>query len=154
MIRDYVEGVYEPAAARADRLTSDGYAGAKRLAGWKQRVAAEWGSVEIDLVDSGGGDGAVTDLGGTRDIKAFITLGEIEKDEVQVQLLHGLVGTNDELMKPAVVPMTLSNSENGRFVYAGSFTCGEPGRYGFTVRVVPSHTDLTGFAETGLVTWA
>ena len=154
MVRDYVEAVYEPAAARSERLASKKHTGAKGLASWKQRVTAEWSAVEIELVDAGGGDGAVTDLGGAREVKAVITLGEIGKDEVEVQLLHGLVATNDELTKPEVVRMNLAHSENGRFVYSGSFICGEPGRYGFTVRVVPSHSDLTSYAETGLVAWA
>jgi glycogen phosphorylase len=42
----------------------------------------------------------------------------------------------------------------GSYRYAGSFVCERAGRYGFTVRVVPSHTDLTTFAELGCVTWA
>ena len=42
--------------------------------------------------------------------------------------------------------------EPGRF--AGSFDCFHPGRYGFTVRVVPHHPDLVSPVELGLVAWA
>jgi len=32
-------------------------------------------------------------------------------------------------------------------------SCDAAGRYGYTVRVVPSHPDLSSFAELGVVTW-
>ena len=47
MVRDYVEEMYEPAAARADALGENGGARAKELAGWKQLVAKAWPSVRI-----------------------------------------------------------------------------------------------------------
>jgi starch phosphorylase len=40
----------------------------------------------------------------------------------------------------------------GRF--AGSFVAAHAGRYGFTVRVVPSHPELLHRTELGLMAWA
>ena len=38
--------------------------------------------------------------------------------------------------------------------YTASFSCEQAGRYGFTVRVVPSHEDLASASEMGLAAWA
>jgi glycogen phosphorylase len=37
--------------------------------------------------------------------------------------------------------------------FTGSFTCERPGRYGYTVRVVPANDDLVTPVELGLVAW-
>ena len=75
---------------------------------------------------------------------------------MQVQLLHGTVGANEELVNPSTVPMTLAGPGDVPTTHSfeGSFTCERAGRYGFTVRVVPAHPDLTTYADLGLVSWA
>ena len=42
----------------------------------------------------------------------------------------------------------------GTLRYRGTFSCSRAGRYGFTVRVVPAHSDLTSAVELGRVAWA
>ena len=153
MVRDYVEQLYEPAAERTDLATASGHARARALAAWKQRVASEWAGVRVSSVDA---EGAVTELGGERRVDAVVSLGSLSGDDVQVQLAHGLVGANDELHDPTVVSMTLAGlaDTEGDYRYTGSFTCETAGRYGFAVRVMPSHPDLFTPAELGLAAWA
>ena len=43
--------------------------------------------------------------------------------------------------------------DGGSLRYRGAFTCDAAGRYGFTVRVVPSHPDLAASAEMGRIAW-
>ncbi|MFN2505193.1 MAG: alpha-glucan family phosphorylase [Acidimicrobiales bacterium] len=152
MVREYVERLYEPAARRGDALSADGHAGARSLAAWKARVSEGWSDVRAGLVD---GDGAVTDLGSDRTVRAEVDLGRLSPDDVSVQLVHGSVGLTDELAPAGVVDMArVSGEHSNRFEYEGSFTCERAGKYGFIVRVVPSHPDLVGLAELGRVTWA
>jgi starch phosphorylase len=149
MVRDYVEQLYEPTAIRADHLNGDG---AKALAAWKARVVAGWKGVHIDSVD--GHMGAV-DLGETRSVSAVVSLGGLSPDDVAVELLHGVVGQNDELSDPVAVTLgLLGPGDDGHLRYEGTFTCDRAGRYGITVRVVPTHPDLATPAELGKVVWA
>jgi starch phosphorylase len=151
MVRDYVEEMYEPAAARADALAENGGARAKELAAWKQRVAKAWPSVRIDSVES---DATLVDLGSSKTVEVVVNLGALNQADVEVQLLHGPVGANEEIQLGAMVTMELVGKEGeGSYRYAGSFGCERAGRYGFTLRVVPSHPDLPTFAELGVVTW-
>jgi starch phosphorylase len=154
MVRDYVSEMYEPAAAAADVMSGAGHERAKALAAWKARVVAGWSEVEVVDVVS---DGLPIDLGQERQVSAVVALGKLGPADVDVQLVHGAVGATDELIDPSIVSMELAGRPAGagsRHRYEGSFTCERAGRYGFTVRVVPSHPDLTTFAELGRVAWA
>ena len=147
MVRDYVEQLYEPIAAQATSLGADGQAKARALAAWKQRVVAGWDGVKIVSVET---EAAVTDLGTARHVDAIVDLGPLDPADVAVELLHGVVGPNDEL----VAPQRLAMSPDANGGYAGAFTCDTAGRYGFTVRVVPAHVDLTTPLELGQIVWA
>ncbi|HEY2814493.1 MAG TPA: alpha-glucan family phosphorylase, partial [Acidimicrobiales bacterium] len=150
MVRDYVEDLYEPTAAQTDRLSQDDFQPAHALAAWKARVLAEWDGVKVLAVDT---DASVAGLGAERVVDAELTLGRLDGSDVEVQLLHGPVGQSDELEQPTVVTMTETgadtdvDSAGGNRRYRGQFSCQRAGRYGFTVRVVPSHPGLTSPVE-------
>jgi starch phosphorylase len=153
MVRDYVVEMYEPAAARADTMAASKHARARALAAWRSRVQAGWGGVKVGSVES---EAAVADLGAERRVEAAVTLGDLSADDVEVQLVHGPVGPNDEIAATHLTSMALVGlgEADGHYRYAGVFPCEQAGRYGFGVRVVPSHPDLATPAETGCVTWA
>ena len=141
-----------PRARHDTLMRADGCARARALAAWRQRVTDAWPGVRVDAVDS---DHDVADLGAVRRVAATVALGDLSPDDVAVELVHGPVGPNDELDDTTTVTMGLVvRDHDGRWNYEGSFACERPGRYGFTVRVVPAHPDLTTFAELGRVTWA
>ncbi len=151
MVRDYVETLYEPTAARADRLAAGDGARARDLAAWKERVTAAWKGVHIDAVDA---DPAVPDVGSEREVEAVVSLGDLGPHDVEVQLLHGPVGTNDELQGTTVVTMALAGpADDHHLRYRGGFICDRTGRYGFTARIVPAHPDLVTPVELGRVAW-
>jgi len=151
MVRDYDENLYEPTAAREVVLSADGWRRAKALAEWKERVGSEWPGVRIDAVETVAG---VADLGAARQVEATVVLDGLAPSDVQVQLLHGPVGQNDELDGPHVVSMDAVAADGAAARYRGSFTCDRAGRYGFTVRVVPSNPDLVTSVELGRIAWA
>lgn len=153
MVRDYVEMLYEPVARRADVLAED-HDRARALAAWKARVLGAWDGVKVLFADAG--DGA-NDLGAERPVVASVDLGGLGGDDVTVQLVHGSVGPTDEIEDPTVVSMSLESPDDdggGPLRYVGRFTCERAGRYGFTVRVVPAHPDLSSPTELGRMAWA
>ena len=152
MVRDYVEQMYEPAALRADLMLADGSRRARDLAGWKRRVVAGWDAVRIESVEN---DSGSIELDQTRSVTAWVTLGQLTTDDVQLQLVHGTVGSTDELLDTSIITMRLAGQDSaGRHRYEGSFPCDRAGRYGFTVRAVPAHVDAITFADLGRVVWA
>jgi len=151
MVRDYTEELYEPTAAQRDTLAGEGYVRARDLAAWKARVLAGWKGVHVDHIDI---DGTVADLGVERSVEAVVALGDLGPGDVEAQLIHGPAGQGDELLAEAItiVPMEPVGDAAGHDVrYTGRFTCTQPGRYGVTVRIVPSHPDLVTSAELGVI---
>ena len=153
MVRDYVEQMYEPMAVRADTISAENHARARALTAWKARVLAHWEHVRVEGVD---GDSGVADLGTERSVEAMTSLGSLSTDDVAVQLIYGPVGPSDEIVAPSTIAMELVDGagEANRYRYVGHFSVEQAGRYGYTVRVVPSHPDLAIPVELGSVTWA
>jgi starch phosphorylase len=152
MVRDYTEQLYEPTAAQGDKLRADGYTAARGLSEWKATVDAAWPGVHVDHVEL---DDSLAELGTERVVEAIVALGELRPDDVQVQLLHGPAGQGQELNAPQVVVLEeAGTSHDSHLRYRGQFTCQQAGRYGITVRIVPTHPRLVNPVELGKVAWA
>jgi starch phosphorylase len=152
MVKDYTTALYEPAAAHADDMAGDGHRRSREMAAWKQRIIAGWPQVRIEAVES---DAAAPGIGDERTVDAVVALGSLSGGDIEVQVLHGIVGQADELEHPQTSPMSeVERIDDSHVRYRGSFACDAAGRYGFTVRVLPVHEDLAASAEMGRVAWA
>ncbi|MHB1064531.1 MAG: alpha-glucan family phosphorylase [Georgenia sp.] len=155
MVRDYVEKLYTPVAASGRALDGvDGHAGARELAAWKSRVRAAWPSVRIDHVESSG-IGDVVQLGDPLRVTAYVTLGDLSPEDVQVQVVSGRVDEDDELTELRVTALPhVETFEAGRHAFRIEKPLEETGPRGYTVRIVPVHGGLTGYTELGLAVTA
>jgi len=151
MVRDYVEDLYDPAGLQGVAMRADAFARARSLAEWKARVRTGWPDVKIISVE---GEAVAADLGDERSVSTTVHLGALSTDDVKVELAHGPVGANDELISPSFVDMESESCTDGTCIYRGSFGVTETGFYGFAVRVVPAHPDLTNKVDLGLAAWA
>jgi glycogen phosphorylase len=154
MLRDYLEVIYEPLAISADSLHGDEFKLAKDLAQWKARVFSSWHQVAIVSVEDG--DAAFASRGDFSEVTAVVELGDLNPEDVAVQLLHGQVGAGDELYDSQIVTMEVvgPHTAAGRYSFRGRFPLEMAGRYGFSLRVVPNHPHLASFADLGKITWA
>ena len=152
MVRDYTQRLYVPAARSGWALAADGYAGAKDLAAYKAKARAAWKDVHVDHVESAG-VGDSPQLGETLHVTAYVSLGELEPDDVEVQVVHGRTNHHgDELHDVATVPLAHTEAyEHGRHQFAGDLVLRSPGAFGYTVRVLPRHAGLASAAALGLV---
>jgi glycogen phosphorylase len=151
MVRDYVNRLYTPAAQSSRSLSGDPGA-AQALAEWKHRVRAAWGEVAIDHVESSG----VTDapeLGQLLEVRTFVSLGELDPGEVDVQVVYGRIRHEDDLSETTVESLHLAESyEGGRHRFEGTLELSTTGPFGYTVRVLPRNEHLASPAELGRIT--
>ncbi|MBB2921118.1 alpha-glucan family phosphorylase [Cellulomonas cellasea] len=152
MVADYVQHLYVPAAAGGRSLNgSADFDGARELAAWKSKVRTGWAQVRVDHVESGG-VGEVAKVGDTLHVKAYISLGELSPQDVEVQVVHGKVSEADELGSFTVAALAPTETfEAGRHAFAGDVRLEASGPFGYTVRVVPKHKGLSSIADVGLV---
>jgi len=148
MVADYVTRLYVPASASAAEVTP---AEAQRLAAFRSRLRSAWPGVRVDHVDSAG----VSDspqVGDTVEVRAFVSLGSLSPQDVDVQVVYGRVTPADTLGDHEVAPLVHAEVyEGGRHRYEGSVTLRRTGPFGYTVRVLPTAEHLANPAELGLV---
>ncbi len=151
MVRDYVLGLYAPAALSSRTLNGD-YVGAQELAEWKHRVRAGWSQVAIDHVESSG-VGDAPELGEALEVRVFVSLGGLTPDDVDVQVVHGRIKHEDDLVDTSVASLGLGETyEAGRYRFEGIVELDTTGPFGYTVRVLPKNPHLASPAELGFVT--
>ncbi len=152
MVRDYVEDLYLPAARRATQMVSDDFRGARELAAYRSRITEGWHGVHIDGIEV---DESIADLGTERRVEVTVALGQLDPNDVEVQIVTGHVGQSGELESPTCTPMQDDGKVDDlhhRFVATAPLTTA--GRMGVTARVVPRHELVDSPLEFGLVAWA
>ncbi len=169
MVRQYTTDLYLPATRSSRALLGQGdgaegaqgaggaalaergqFAGAAELTAWKQRVEQAWPSVRIELVES---DDSEQSPGAKLAVRAGVALGGLVPDDVTVEVVYGRAGSDDEIVEPAVSELMLESQPGPDSVawYCGEAILGQPGSFGYTVRVLPRHPLLAASAELGLV---
>ena len=153
MVRDYVRALYAPATLNARALNSD-YTGAAELAAWKKKIRTSWASVRVEHVESSG-VGDAPEVGATLSVRSFVSLGDLATDDVHVQVVHGKINSEDQLVDTTVEELTLAESyDGGRYRFDGDVVLDRSGAFGYTVRVIPRNELLTSVAELGVVALA
>jgi starch phosphorylase len=147
---DYVRELYTP-ASRTSRLLNSDYTGARELSAWKQRVRRAWAGVHVEHVESHG-HGDSPEVGSTLTVRAFVALGSLSPDDVDVQVVHGRPGSEDQLTDSAISSMTVAETYEGdRHRFDAQVPLDRSGSFGYTVRIVPRNEALASVAELGLV---
>ncbi|HET6968543.1 MAG TPA: alpha-glucan family phosphorylase [Ornithinibacter sp.] len=152
MVRDYTQKLYVPAARAGWAMAEGGYAGARDLAAYKAKARDAWKDVHVDHVESSG-VGDSPELGETLHVTAYVSLGALAPEDVDVQVVHGRTNHHgDELHDVATLPLShVESYEHGRHQFSGDLPLRSSGAFGYTVRVLPTHTGLATTAELGLV---
>jgi starch phosphorylase len=151
MVGDYVTKLYKPAARASRALAADDNGTARDLAAWKARVRQAWSGVRIEHVEA---DGAEPALGAVLDVRVTTSLGDLSADDVCVEVVYGRLGDDDELVDPSYVTLAPDDSAPAPHTrFSGSVELGQPGPFGYTVRVLPSHRLLASRADLGLVAY-
>jgi glycogen phosphorylase len=150
MVQDYVQKLYMPAAQAGRAMAANDLKAAKAMASWKRQVRESWHEVRVEHVESHGIAG-VPQLGQRMSVRAFISLGSLKPQDVDVHLVAGRVSADDALVTPFLVPLAHSESyEGSRHRYEAEFPLERTGPFGYTVRIVPRNDAFISVAEMGL----
>ncbi|CAA9419089.1 MAG: Glycogen phosphorylase [uncultured Propionibacteriaceae bacterium] len=150
MVRDYVTTLYTPAAGSSHAIETTPGA-AQALAEWKQKIRFGWDGVAVDHVESLSAD--AIEVGTKIHVTALVRLGELSPADVEVQLITGRVDGQDGLSDTVVTPFATGTDQPGGLRrYESWVQADRSGTIGYTVRVVPHHSELANVAEMGLST--
>jgi starch phosphorylase len=150
MVKDYVGQLYQPAALSSRTVAGDPER-ASGLAVWKRRVRDAWPGVRVEHVESAGVPDT-PEVGAEITVRAYVALGALSPQDVDVQLVHGTIAHEDDLVDVVSAPMTVTESyDGGHHRFEGTVRLERTGPFGYTVRVLPKHDLLATPAELGVV---
>lgn len=151
MVQDYTDRYYVPAAFNFKRMTENGLEATKSALGWRQRIKANWARVQVVSVKDNVSNSNT--VGSSFRVEAVVELADLRPEDVRVQVVSGKVGPNRELVHTAGLDCELADSEGTKHRFHCNVVCDRLGHQGYTVRVVPKHSDVGVPSELNLVRW-
>ncbi|MGH8326748.1 MAG: alpha-glucan family phosphorylase, partial [Steroidobacteraceae bacterium] len=165
VLQDYTRGLYRPAAEQYRRLASGGFAGARALAEWQQRIRQAWTRVSLRVVAD-----APVELprGEPLRLRVAATLNGLQPSDVRVELIARRVLPEGEQGPPALssfvpperdglwcVPLAATGEQeaDGAAVFALDAEPPECGQFATEVRMYPRHDLLSHEYGLGLMKW-
>ena len=151
-VKEYVEKLYLPAANTGKNMAADNFAGARTLAHWKDFIYRNWGQVHITATKPSLQRIAT---GECVTLRAQVFLGAIPQQDVIVEIVWGNLDEKENLhdiKTSAMLPETTHG--NGAIEYAGEVCFDANGRFGYGIRIMPTHPQLNNRYEMALIKWA
>jgi len=153
MVQDYDGQFYTSISRRYGVLSRDDMKGAKDLAQWRQKIMTSWDQIRINRVNVQ--NGMPVPVSGRLKIGADVYLSGLQSDDVDVEIYFGPLSFQDEFTQKETMHMTSGVSDgNGNHRFEGEIPCFRTGKFGFTIRIMPTRRKMETPYSTGLVIWA
>jgi starch phosphorylase len=153
MLMDYSNNFYFPALKNYRRFSKDDCAEAKSLAAYFSKLQHSWASLRIVKLESSARP--VMHRGDTLTVTAYLEMGNILPDELQVELYHGTMSSQtNEIANARKTEMKWLKSEGNLNLYQIRVECVDTGMQGHTVRILPKHDALIHPYRSGFIKWA
>jgi len=152
MVGEYEERYYIPIIHRLKTLLKKNGLEACNLALQEKRLHSLWKDIRIGLpVQTRKGPFRV---GESFDVTVEVSLGDLDPEEVFVELYNGHMKAVGALEGINTIPMTVvEDLGNGNYRYGCQVPCELSGRYGFTARATPAGDDYLKNMP-NLITWS
>jgi starch phosphorylase len=153
MLREYNSQSYNHASKNFHNLLENNAKKAIQLIAQRNKLEKLWSQIKISPP-------VITHsqepfrVGQTIPITVTVNLGELQPEEVEVELFYGPQKSLDTLAAGTKQRMTVQeNRGKGQYIYASNINCENTGQFGLTSRVLP-HGDGWIKNTPDLITWA
>jgi starch phosphorylase len=152
MVQAYVNRYYLPCSRRFNDLCRDEFNESKYLAEWRHKLMTSWHEVSVEEVSSD--NGMEMPVGKELEVVAKVRLGALSPEDVTVEAYFGHLDQHGDFAERETISLEIVDSANELYTFRGQIPCRDTGRFGYTVRVMPSRGKLENRFVMGLVTWA
>jgi starch phosphorylase len=112
-----------------------------------------WDQIRIHRVNVH--DSHQVPVSGNLKIEVDVFLNQLKPEDVDLDLYYGPLTFEDAFTERQTLPMTATGTDGkGNYHFEGQIPCSQTGKYGFTVRIMPTHRKMETPYSTGLVIWA
>lgn len=153
MVGEYDNAFYKPAIEAHAQLTASQCRAASDLVKQRHRLEQLWPKIRV-AVPTADRDISLLHMGDTFEVTTRVHLGGLHADEVDVEVYHGPVNSENHIIESFSKKMELKETlADGVSVYRQSIACKAAGRYGCTTRVAPAGKTWNHLIP-GFLTWA
>lgn len=151
MVREYTEKFYMKAYENWKNLSGDDFRKARNLVAWKQLIRNYWDKVRITYAKLEKNN---CDVGTALKVTAEVDLGPLKDEDVVVQIYSGPLDADFSINHGITENMKFAEKlENDIFRYEGWIPCDESGMFGYSVRIMPFHPDLSDNFDLEMMKW-
>ena len=151
MVSEYLKDFYQPASKQGERYTADHFAGARKIADWKNRIRNAWSGVKIRRIDTPVNRANYSAI---LNFKVAAKLNGLKPEDVVVEML----------IRRQYKKTRLRKFDHFRFEYTGTQAHDEHifelkmapelcGKQEYFIRIYPYHSLLTHPLEMGMMVW-
>ena len=151
MLQDYVHQLYLPSALNWKKMEAENFKGARELTSWIQYVRQNWSQLRI-LEKRAGIKGPVQ-FGQKLNVEVSLQLGRLSPNDLAVDIYYGRVDSKAEFLDRETIPLKDFYQEGNKTIFRGEIPCQKVGRFGFRLRLLPSHPFLSNPYSLGLILW-
>ena len=151
MLQDYVHEFYLPLAFYWNQICADRFQGARELVAWAQRLKTDW--PQLKILDKRSTSPKEIEAGKSLDVEATLYLGSLSPRDLSVEVYYGPVDSKANFVDRSTIPLLSFNQDGEKVTFKGQIPCREVGRFGFRIRILPSHPFLNNPYSLGLILW-
>jgi glycogen phosphorylase len=153
MALEYTESLYIPESVRYNKLVAQEFQAAQDIVIWMEKVRQHWSEIRIVDIESEAQEGLPVST--NTSVRARISLGSLDPQDVIVQIYHGIVGPQGSITDYNVVNLAPESKDGqGNTIYNGTIVCLKSGLHGYALRILPHHPELSNQYVPGLVLWS
>ncbi len=151
MLQDYIHQFYLPLALNRKRIEANNFREIRTLSAWAQQLRENWSQIKI--LGKKVAVKRVIPLGETLKVEVATQLGQVAPRDISVSIYYGLIDSKADFMDRDTVTLQDFVQEGQQTIFRGEIPCLKVGRFGFRVRVLPSHPLLGNPYSLGLILW-
>jgi glycogen phosphorylase len=151
MVKEYTTRFYVPEIQQTRQAEQKHFEKARILATWKNKVIQAWPALE--LYADGRRDGQLS-LGEGINVLAWVKVQKLTPEDLNVELVYG-EEQDEQVTTPEKLSMRyIRQEQDGSYRYELRLQPDSSGSIAYGVRVLPTHPELAGKHDLGLVRWA
>lgn len=151
MIEDYVTLFYLPSSLNWNSIRSENFRGARELTAWMDHLKARWPGIKV--LDKKTDARRGIEVGRSLGVEVTLDLGGLSPEDLSVEIYYGPVDSKAGLLERSTIPLTSFIRKEEGTIFKGKIPCRSVGRFGFRIRILPSHPLLSNPYSLGLILW-
>ena len=152
MVQEYTDKFYIPTERRYMIFQENNCENSKNYSKWEKHLTQSWHRVHIHNVEVGNGN--EFSVGENVTLKADCYLGDIQPEDIKVEIYTGIVDSKDNFTNPHNYTMAhLASLGDGNHRFQGEIPCLSTGQHGFSLRIIPHHQHLFAWQNLNLIKW-